>query len=323
MTEQDENTLNRLLAMVQALDYSAASDGASDCHPSVKTESLYEALAIALRHAITDPANRQSMQEPVGYTRIEETGLQTLDPLYLGGKLAPKPGFHGATYRPVYVASQSVSQAPFCWMVQGTHEQYRGEYAESDAKASAKRIGGDCQAFSLYAVPSTARAPLTKHEIHRVLNEAGVQANGVGLNNEMAIVRVIEQAHGITALENSGWARNRDASLARPAVEPLTELGWTCTHPKYGTWFISRAAIIADWKQDHKQAYPNEAEYEPCNDVVEIWRTEQTSWVEIHAYGRQIKRPNLSAHEVAWLQAMSRDVDLPDALKPASKGATH
>ena len=64
MTEQDENTLNRLLDMVQDLDNSAASDGANNCHPSVKTETLYEKFAIALRHAITDRAQRQAGQEP-------------------------------------------------------------------------------------------------------------------------------------------------------------------------------------------------------------------------------------------------------------------
>lgn len=63
MTEQEENTLNRLLEMVQDLDNSAANDGANNCHPSVKTETLYEQFAIALRHAITDRAQRQAGQE--------------------------------------------------------------------------------------------------------------------------------------------------------------------------------------------------------------------------------------------------------------------
>lgn len=26
------------------------------------------------------------------------------------------------------------------------------------------------------------------------------------------------------------------------------ELGWICKHPQYGTWFISRQAVINDWK---------------------------------------------------------------------------
>ena len=63
MTEQEENTLNRLLGMVQDLDASAASDGANDYHPSVRTERLYKEFAMALRQALE--AQRQAGQEPV------------------------------------------------------------------------------------------------------------------------------------------------------------------------------------------------------------------------------------------------------------------
>lgn len=55
MTEQQENTLNHLLEMVQSLDASAACDGANDCHPSIGTERIYDSLAIALRQALTAP----------------------------------------------------------------------------------------------------------------------------------------------------------------------------------------------------------------------------------------------------------------------------
>ena len=39
------------------------------------------------------------------------------------------------------------------WAVQGCSKMWRGEFAEIDAKAEAKRIGGTCVAFALYTEP--------------------------------------------------------------------------------------------------------------------------------------------------------------------------
>jgi len=39
------------------------------------------------------------------------------------------------------------------WAVQGCSKMWRGELAEIDAKAEAKRIGGTCVAFALYTEP--------------------------------------------------------------------------------------------------------------------------------------------------------------------------
>ena len=86
-------------------------------------------------------------------------------------------------------------------------------------------------------------------------------------------------------------------------------LGWTVQHPKYGKWFISRAAVIADWKQDYAQAYPDEPEREPTADEVETWWNEQTTWIEVAANGRQLERPNMAAWEAAWLMNMKEDAD--------------
>ena len=86
-------------------------------------------------------------------------------------------------------------------------------------------------------------------------------------------------------------------------------LGWTVQHPKYGKWFIPRAAVIADWKQDHAQAYPDEPEREPTTDEVEVWWNEQTTWIEIAANGKQLERPDMAAWEAAWILDMKEDAD--------------
>ena len=36
------------------------------------------------------------------------------------------------------------------WMIEGASSVLRGEFAELDAKAEAKRIGGTCKAFAVY-----------------------------------------------------------------------------------------------------------------------------------------------------------------------------
>jgi hypothetical protein len=48
-------------------------------------------------------------------------------------------------------------QEPVAWAVQGCSKMWRGEFAEIDAKAEAKRIGGTCVAYALY---TTTTAPV-------------------------------------------------------------------------------------------------------------------------------------------------------------------
>ena len=36
------------------------------------------------------------------------------------------------------------------WMIDGSSSVLRGEFAELDAKAEAKRVGGTCEAFAVY-----------------------------------------------------------------------------------------------------------------------------------------------------------------------------
>lgn len=42
---------------------------------------------------------------------------------------------------------------PQAWAIQGSYIMYRGEHAEMDAKAEAKRCGGTCYAYPLYCLP--------------------------------------------------------------------------------------------------------------------------------------------------------------------------
>jgi hypothetical protein len=44
----------------------------------------------------------------------------------------------------------------YCWKVEGVTSEFTGYYAEAEAKATAKRISGTCQAFPLYVRPQPA-----------------------------------------------------------------------------------------------------------------------------------------------------------------------
>lgn len=85
--------------------------------------------------------------------------------------------------------------------------------------------------------------------------------------------------------------------------------GWAVENSKYGKWFISRDAVIVNWKQDQAKAYPDKPVKEPCDAVIEVWFNEQITWIEVSAYGKQLERPNMGAVEAAWLREMAGNSD--------------
>jgi len=44
-------------------------------------------------------------------------------------------------------------QEPHGWMMQGSNQVFKGEHAELDSKAEAKRCGGTCYAYPIYTKP--------------------------------------------------------------------------------------------------------------------------------------------------------------------------
>jgi len=89
------------------------------------------------------------------------------------------------------------------------------------------------------------------------------------------------------------------------------EKGWTVKHDKYGTWFISRDAVRKDYKRYLEQ----------FNDVIpdsfagadiDTWFNEQIGWCEVHAYGKQLERPDMQAWENIFYKQMKSDTDSPE-----------
>ena len=67
--------------------------------------------------------------------------------------LARKQGDWGGGYQAKRKMAADKLQEPVAWAVQGCSKMWRGEFAEIDAKAEAKRIGGTCVAYALYTTP--------------------------------------------------------------------------------------------------------------------------------------------------------------------------
>lgn len=117
---------------------------------------------------------------------------------------------------------------------------------------------------------------------------------------------------------DEGYA-NAMAKMARETLESLTgtfarppnpdERGWICQHKKYGTWFLPWRAIADDWKR--YDAVHGKGSREPDDKTVQTWWNEQCGWIEVCAYGTQLSRPDMDAHEAAFKEAMAADYNRP------------
>ena len=97
-------------------------------------------------------------------------------------------------------AEETQGAEPFGWAVSGCHGLFKGEHAEQDAKAEAKRCSGTAEAFALFTHPTPPpadhvedvrrMAPMTENQIHHAKF-----ANSDG--STISFARAIEQHHGI------------------------------------------------------------------------------------------------------------------------------
>ena len=71
---------------------------------------------------------------------------------YMSERVSKLPDGTYSLYTAPQPAQQPV-QEPYGWKVYGVNSLFIGEFAEADARAEAKRIGGTCIAFPLYTTP--------------------------------------------------------------------------------------------------------------------------------------------------------------------------
>ena len=85
----------------------------------------------------------------------------------------------------------------YCWKVHGTSDEFTGYYAEEEAKAVAKRIGGTCFAFPLYVKPQLPRewVGLTDAVVLAIGKELGLKCKlGGNPNIDFDYAKAIEAA---------------------------------------------------------------------------------------------------------------------------------
>ena len=79
----------------------------------------------------------------------------------------------GKRTKDIHTCTPPQQQAePVAWAVQACSKMWRGEFAEIDAKAEAKRIGGTCVAYPLYTAQRDW-AGLTDEDWEKVANRKG------------------------------------------------------------------------------------------------------------------------------------------------------
>ena len=139
--------------------------------PECKAAVLYECVACS-----SNNYPPKTKQEPC-------IGKDSRCPCQDGDACHYKDGV-GTKARPV----AQPEQEPVAWAVQGCSKMWRDEFAEIDAKAEAKRIGGTCVAYALYTTTPAA------------------QRQWVGLTDEEIDYQAKKDDHGVYFALGALWA---------------------------------------------------------------------------------------------------------------------
>ena len=135
--------------------------------------------ALAQEHALHDLARlgQEIEQEPLGSIALARQLCYQIN-----GAADDSDDMDGGGYGSVDIAEilsaevvrlqkalAQPEQEPVAWAVQACSKMWRGEFAEIDAKAEAKRIGGTCVAYPLYTA-QREWAGLTDEDWEKVAN---------------------------------------------------------------------------------------------------------------------------------------------------------
>jgi len=113
-------------------------------------------LREALEFLAPDGIDEQLEQEVCIQHGPERTHDEGTDPagLYCWLEEYPEEGAIALTGKPMPSTAPAQQVAvPHGWMMQGSNQVFKGEFAELDAKSEAKRCGGTCYAYPVYLKP--------------------------------------------------------------------------------------------------------------------------------------------------------------------------
>ena len=169
------------LEALKATHYAMIDAGLLDQDRLNKNFTAHEALrtALAQEHAMHDLARlgQEIEQEPLGSIALARSLCYQIN-----GAADDTDDIDGGGYGSVDIAEilsaevvrlqKALAQPeaePVAWAVQACSKMWRGEFAEIDAKAEAKRIGGTCVAYPLYTA-QREWAGLTDEDWEKVAN---------------------------------------------------------------------------------------------------------------------------------------------------------
>ena len=89
-------------------------------------------------------------------TDLRQAAQQAIEALEYASTGNRRPEIIGPAITALRKALEQPVQEPVAWAVQGCSKMWRDDFAEIDAKAEAKRIGGTCVAYALYTTPPVA-----------------------------------------------------------------------------------------------------------------------------------------------------------------------
>jgi len=117
--------------------------------------AMHEQAITALREALEQPEQEPSEWRDMIVVSLVREGINKHKARELADHFAAQP-----------------AQEPVAWAVQACSKMWRGEYAEIDAKAEAKRIGGTCVAYPLYTAPAQRKwVGLTEFQFAEIYNK--------------------------------------------------------------------------------------------------------------------------------------------------------
>ena len=174
------------IALARSLCYqiNGAADDSDDMdgggYGSVDIAEILSAEVVRLQAALAQPE-----QEPWGWYSAKADDFMTNDirkeherlgsHTFKNGKFDLALYTHPPQQQPMFDCPRCghccPEAEPVAWAVQACSKMWRGEFAEIDAKAEAKRIGGTCVAYALYTSPPQREwQSLTDEDWEKVVN---------------------------------------------------------------------------------------------------------------------------------------------------------
>lgn len=115
----------------------------------------------------------------------------------------------------------------YCWKVEGLTSEFTGYYAEEEAKATAKRISGTCQAYPLYVRPQPLAVERERNFCERCGKRLGGSDHVHTCTSPQPASQAVMEQQPVAWLTEAAWGI--DVSLEKP---DFGNAKWKAPRPK-------------------------------------------------------------------------------------------